>query len=285
MTQVLAVLGGGTTEAPVIETAAALAEIAHARVRQVSLPGDLSAERAAAQLLGALHSPGSLLAVMARDERSIWRRVAQRSARPVVLVPAAARGRRPEIRRVLLPLDGTAESAAAVAGTVEQFASAGVDLVVLHVFDAETVPRFWDQAAHAVGAWTEEFLARYCAQPGVRLEIRTGVAGEHVLDVAEAERADTIALGWSQQLDPGRARTVRRAVLDAVVPVMLVPAVSEGRDVGPYRQAEPPLSHTSMTVQGSPLKWSRRARSTRCCGHGSRPRQDLVATPVKWIPP
>jgi hypothetical protein len=66
MTQVLAVLGGGTTEAPVIETAAALAEIAHARVRQVSLPGDLSAERAAAQLLGALHSPGSLLAVMAR---------------------------------------------------------------------------------------------------------------------------------------------------------------------------------------------------------------------------
>jgi nucleotide-binding universal stress UspA family protein len=163
--------------------------------------------------------------VLARDERSrpIWRRVAQRSARPVVLVPAAARGRRPEIRRVLLPLDGTAESAAAVAGAVEQFAGAGVDLVVLHVFDAETVPRFWDQAAHAGRAWAEEFLARYCAQPGVRLELRTGVAGEHVLDVAEAERADMIAFGWSQQLDPGRARTIRRAVLDAVVPVMLVP--------------------------------------------------------------
>jgi len=242
MTQVLAVLGGGTTEAPVIETAAALAEIAHARVRQVSLTADLSAERAAARVLDALHSPGSLLAVLARDERPrpIWRRVAQRSARPVVLVPAAARGRRPEIRRVLLPLDGTAESAAAVAGTVEQLASAGVDLVVLHVFDAETVPRFWDQAAHAGRAWAEEFLARYCAQPGVRLEIRTGVAGEHILDVAAAERADMIALGWSQQLDPGRARTVRRAVLDAAVPVMLVPTASEGRDVGPYRQAGPP---------------------------------------------
>jgi transposase len=75
-------------------------------------------------------------------------------------------------------------------------------------------------------AWAEEFLARYCAQPGVRLELRTGVAGERVLDVAEAERADMIAFGWSQQLDPGRARTVRRAVLDAVVPVMLVPIAS-----------------------------------------------------------
>jgi hypothetical protein len=241
MTQVLAVLGDGVTEAPVIDTAAALAEIAHAQVRRISLAGDLSAERAAAQVLGALHSPGIVLAVLARDERSrpIWRRVAQRSARPVVLVPAAARGRRPEIRRVLLPLDGTAESAAAVAGAVEQFARAGVDLVVLHVFDAETVPRFWDQAAHAGQAWAEEFLARYCAQPGGRLELRTGAAGEHVLDVAAAERADMIALGWSQQLDPGRARTVRRAVLDAVIPVMLVPMAPDGRDVGPYRQAGP----------------------------------------------
>ena len=52
------------------------------------------------------------------------------------------------------------------------------------------------------------------------------MAGERVPDVAEAEGADVIALGWSQRLDPGRARTVRRAVLDAVVPVMLVPMAS-----------------------------------------------------------
>ena len=225
MTHVLAVLGGGRTEAPVIGTAAAVAEIARAQVRRVSPAGDLSAQRAAGQVLRALHSPGALLVVLAGDElsRPIWWRVVQRSAKPVVLVPIAARGRRAEIRRVLLPLDGTAESAAAVAGTVEQFARAGVDLVVLHVFDAETVPRFWDQAAHAGEAWEEEFLARFCAQPGARLELRSGVAGEHVLDVAEAERADMIALGWSRHLDPGRSRTVRRTVRDAVVPVMLIP--------------------------------------------------------------
>lgn len=242
MTQVLAVLSPGKTKAPVISTAAAVAEITRAQVRRVSPAGDLGAEQAAGQVLRALRSPGTLLVVVAGDElsRPIWWRVVQRSARPVVLVPAAARGRRPEIRRVLVPLDGTAESSAAVAETVEQFARAGVDLVVLHVFDAETVPRFWDQAAHARGAWAEEFLARYCAQPGVRLELRSGVAGDHVLDVAEAERADMIALGWSRQLDPGRARTVRRAILDSVVPVMLVPLASEWRDVGHCQPAERP---------------------------------------------
>jgi hypothetical protein len=242
MTQVLAVLGPGKTEAPVIGTAAAVAEVTRAQVRRVSPARDLSAERAAGQVLRALHSPGTLLVVLAGDElsRPIWWRVVQRSARPVILVPPAARGRRPEIRRVLVPLDGTAESAAAVAETVEQFAHAGVDLVVLHVFDAETVPRFWDQAAHARRAWEEEFLARYCAQPGARLELRSGVTGEHVLDVAEAERADMIALGWSQQLDPGRARTVRVTVRGAVVPVMLVPMASEWRDISHCQQAEPP---------------------------------------------
>jgi RNA-directed DNA polymerase len=35
---------------------------------------------------------------------------------------------------------------------------------------------------------------------------------------------------------------------------------------------------------GSPLKRSRRARTARCCGHGSRLHQDLVVTPVKWRP-
>lgn len=241
MTQVLAVLGGGEIESCVIDTASAVAEITHAQVRRVSLAADQNADQAAAQVLRALRRPGTAVAVLAGDERSrpIWWHVVQRSTRPVILVPAGARGRQHAIRRVLVPLDGTAESAAAVAETVEQFARAGVDLVVLQVFDAGNVPRFWDQAAHAGEAWAEEFLARYCAQPGVRLEIRSGVTEEHLLDVAEAERADMIALGWSQQLDPGRAPTVRRAVLDAVVPVMLVPVAPGTAGPSPLPQAGP----------------------------------------------
>ena len=95
--------------------------------------------------------------------------------------------------------------------------------MVLHVFDAQTVPKFWDQHAHAGQAWGQEFLARYCALPRARLELRSGAAAEHVVKVAGAEQADMIALAWSQRLEPGRALVVRRAVLDAGVPVMLVP--------------------------------------------------------------
>jgi len=156
----------------------------------------------------------------------LWQRVAQQSAKPVVLVPAGARDQTPRIRRVLLPLDGTAQSASAVADAAERLARAGAELVVLHVFDAQTVPKFWDQHAHAGQAWGQEFLARYCALPGARLELRSGAAAEHVVEVAGTEQADMITLAWSQQLEPGRALVVRRAVLDAGVPVMLVPVAA-----------------------------------------------------------
>ena len=126
-------------------------------------------------------------------------------------------------RRVLLPVDGTARSAAAVAGAAERFARGGAELVVLHVFDAQTVPKFWNQHAHASQAREQEFLARYCPLPGARLELGSGTAAEHVAKVAGDEQADMIALAWSQRLEPGRAAAVRRTILEAQVPVMVVP--------------------------------------------------------------
>ena len=222
--EVLAVVGHGD-EGPVTRTAEVIARLAGGQVRQLRLAADLSPGRAAGRVMRALHQPGTVTAVLAGDERSrpLWQPVAQRSAKPVVLVPAGARQLPRRIRRVLLPLDGTARSAAAVAQTAERFARGGAELVVLHVFDAQTVPKFWDQQAHAGQAWEQEFLARYCALPRARLELRSGAAAEHVAKVASAEQADLIALAWSQRLEPGRAAAVRRTILDGEVPVMLVP--------------------------------------------------------------
>jgi len=221
--EVLAVLGPGDDRL-VTRTAEVIARLAGGRVRPLRLAADLSPGRAAGQVIRALHQPGTVTSVLSGDEtsRSLWQPVAQRSAKPVVLVPAGARlpGR---IRRVLLPLDGTARSAAAVAEAAERLARGGAELVVLHVFDAETVPKFWNQHAHAGQAWAQEFLARYCALPGARLELRSGAAAEHVAKVAGAEQADMIALAWSQRLEPGRAAAVQQTVLDAEVPVMLIP--------------------------------------------------------------
>jgi nucleotide-binding universal stress UspA family protein len=200
--------------------------ILQAGMRHLDVPAGLSQERAATLVLQALDEPSAVLAVLAAypSPRAVCWRVVEQARKPVVLVPPGAKVRRPAISRVLLPLDGTPESAVAVADTISLLARAGVDLVVLHVFDAATVPRFWDQAAHAHQAWAEEFLARNAATAGARLELRSGSPGKHVVDVAGAEQADLIALGWSQRLDAGRSRTVRRSVLHAGVPVLLVPA-------------------------------------------------------------
>ncbi len=229
MADIVALTSGTDTDDPVLQTAIAVAQIVGAGVRRAGIAGGLTARQAAGQTLRELRDPATLLGVLAADEPSqqFWQRIVPACTKPVIVVPTAARRRRPGISRVLLPLDGTPESAAAVTETVEQFGRAGVDVVALHVFDAATVPRFWDQAVHAHRAWTEEFLARNCAQPRVRLELRCGVAAEHVADVAAREEADLIALGWSRQLDPGRARTVRQTVRDAAVPVMLVPLASQ----------------------------------------------------------
>ncbi|HTQ94884.1 MAG TPA: universal stress protein, partial [Streptosporangiaceae bacterium] len=222
--EILAVLGHGD-DGPVTRTAEVIARLAGGQVRPLRLAADLSPRRAARQVIQVLHQPGTVTGVLSGDElsRPVWQPVAQQSAKPVVLVPAGARRLPRRIRRVLLPLDGTARSAAAVAGTAERFARGGVELVVLHVFDAATVPKFWNQHAHAGQAWEQEFLARYCALPGARLELRSGAAAEHVAKVAGTEQADMIALAWSQRLDPGRAAAVRQTVLDAEVPVMLIP--------------------------------------------------------------
>ena len=229
MTQVLAVLGDGATEAPVIDTAAALAEIAHARVRQ-DQPGR-GPERRAGRGPGAgrtgqsRHSCWPCWPGMSGRGRSggasrsgppgrwSWCRL-RRGAGGRRSAGCSCRwtGRRSRQRRwpVRWSSSPAPESISwcCTCSTLRPCQGSGIRL---------RTPGGPGQRS----SWPVTARSR-----GVRLELRTGVAGERVLDVAEAEGADMIALGWSQQLDPGRARTVRRAVLDAVVPVMLVPMAS-----------------------------------------------------------
>ena len=225
MSAVLAVVEHGTADQPVINVATAIAAVVGASVRRIDLTGVTGPARKADRVLAELDEPATVLGVLpgaASLQRLGWP-VLQQARKPVVLVPAAARPGPQMISRALIPLDGTPESAVAVAETIRLLADAGVDLVVLHVFDATTVPKFWDQPAHAEQAWQSEFLARYCDRPGVRLELRSGVPGEHVLDVAATEQADLIAVGWSRQLGEARAQTLRQTLREAHVPVLVVP--------------------------------------------------------------
>jgi nucleotide-binding universal stress UspA family protein len=161
--------------------------------------------------------------------------VIQRCPTPVVIIPVGRHAHPSAARdRILVPLDGSIESAETVTGLVRMFHASGADIVVLHVFDQTTVPKFWDQPVHARQSWVEEFLRRYCNHPDVRMELRSGSAGEHILDVAASEHADLIALGWAQNLSAGRARTVRATIAETTIPVLLLPVPSGATDAASW---------------------------------------------------
>lgn len=228
--EILAVVDTGPAmDDQVTRTAAAFGELLHLDVRSMPIEAVSDPQRAAEAVLAALADSRVTFCVLAagtQPDALSWQIVAT-SAKPVVVVPPGARLPRRQITRALLPLDGTSEAALAIARTARLLDQAGVDLVVLHVFDAATVPSFWDQRAHAHRAWTAEFLSRCGVPPSAQLQLRNGRPGAHVVRAAHTEQADIIALGWSRCIDPGRAQTVRESVLGAPVPVLLLPIVPE----------------------------------------------------------
>jgi nucleotide-binding universal stress UspA family protein len=153
--------------------------------------------------------------------------------KPVVLVLPGAPPMR-AFRRILIPLDASAANDEALRRGLDLLCAGDVEIVVLHVGSAESLPMFEDQPQHETATWMEEFLRRYCpiAPQGVRFELRTGRPGEHVVDVAADTGAELIALGWKRELAPGRAAVVREVLARSTTPVVLfpLPPVVKGND-------------------------------------------------------
>jgi nucleotide-binding universal stress UspA family protein len=150
--------------------------------------------------------------------------VMARVKKPVLVVPPGARLPRAErFERVLIPLEGSATSSAAIRPELRALGKEGVAITVLHVLPTGTAPKFWDQAGHAGQIWASEFLARWCEQPGTEFRVRRGEVVPVILDAASSEHADLIALGWSQKMSGDRARVVREIVGQADIPVLLTP--------------------------------------------------------------
>jgi hypothetical protein len=225
--RVLAVAQSGRAGEAVHAVARAVAELVDARVSEFEHGGRVLGPGDADAVLAALDDRAVRIGVLsAADTPELTWPVLQRVAKPVVVAPSTAWDPH-RIGRALIPLDGTPEAAGAVTPTNRLLGRAGVDLLVLHVFHPDSVPPYWDQHGHADQVWQQEFRARFCDLPGARLRWRSGVIGDQVLDVAVAEEVDLIALGWSQHLEPGRARTVRQTLRRSPVPVLLVPVASQ----------------------------------------------------------
>jgi nucleotide-binding universal stress UspA family protein len=155
------------------------------------------------------------------------------AAIPVVAVPPGA-AVTSVVRRVLVPLNGTATTSAALREVLEMACRKHLDVTLLHVYDDTSVPMFSDQPVHEARAWTEEFLRRHCPDPdAVSLEVRIGTPATHVMDVAVESRADLLVLGWSQDFSSGRARVVRHALETSGIPVLLVPVAHRAASEAP----------------------------------------------------
>jgi nucleotide-binding universal stress UspA family protein len=256
MTIVLAAIDNSAAARPVLETALHLARHVHAEARAVHVREDGSEtaldvaasmgvplrvlDGEPADLIeSALADPGVVLGVLGSRATPVGSRpaghlalaIATACAKPLVVVAPDCRSYGPlDGGRVLVPLDGTQDSADSVQAASALFADAEVAVVGLHVFDPSTFPRFWDQAHHAAEAWRSEFTARYLPAEAARLELRTGSPGSRVVDVAEEEQVDLIALCWSQTLAEGRAQTVREVLDRARVPVLLLPRLEGKRE-------------------------------------------------------
>lgn len=249
MRRVLAAIDTSPCARTVIQTALSVADLFEAsvvalHVREEGSDPALEAARAAGvELLQTTGSPIEGIITSAQDPRVVAvvlgargvhggprpaghaaLEVITRVNKPVVVV-APDCSTRARIARVLIPLEGSDESSQAIADTIALARGRDIELLVLHVHAPETVPAFEDQPHHAVTAWEGEFVARFVSDPHAHVDViqRVGVAADRIVTVAGDMKADLIALGWNQNLAPGRAQVVREALTHSTIPVLLVP--------------------------------------------------------------
>lgn len=155
--------------------------------------------------------------------------VASALPKPVMIVPPDA-DPPAAFRRILVPIEGLVSHSLTPRWLFEPAREAGIDVLALHIHDAESIPSFTDQPQHEQPAWAAEFVRRFCRWgiEEVRLEIRVGRIGELVSVVAAESDCDLIALGWSQELASARAAVVRETLERAPLPILLVPVSTEG---------------------------------------------------------
>lgn len=161
--------------------------------------------------------------------------------RPVLVVPPDTPVTGRAIKSVLVALEGTQASTAALNEIVELAHRAALRIVVAHVQRRSSLPALSDHLPHEVRAWSEEFIARHC--PGAAeaaLEPRFGEPDEQVLDILRESDCDLVALGWGQDLLEGHAPVVRRMLAESPVPILLTPAHTQvGRPSTSAAECEP----------------------------------------------
>jgi nucleotide-binding universal stress UspA family protein len=153
----------------------------------------------------------------------------------IVLRPGTALG---PIRRILVPIDGTPSTAAALAPAGELAQRTGASLDVVMVEDAETPlsvepgamapPRYCDQPQHEWPAFSAELVQRLLSAiarwpPGVPIRVLLGTGRPAVViqRFVEELEPDLIALVWHGAA-AGHSAVFREVVRSTSVPLLLL---------------------------------------------------------------
>ena len=144
-------------------------------------------------------------------------------------------GRLRRMRRILVPLDGTAEAAFALKEASGLAKQANARLLMLHVIEsnpergkAPATPSFTDHSPYEMEAWGDEFFrsnfALTPAPQGLEVEIalRFGHPQSEIIQFAAESDCDLVVAAWSGNLSPGRAAVVLRLLHEATCPLLFL---------------------------------------------------------------
>lgn len=251
---ILVALDCGSLSAEVLASAQAVAAAAGwpLRALHVDEPGEPVADcsivlggqitrvrgEAGAEILRAAAAPGvSVVALGLRSEEGfgvghVARRLLEQTAcmllvvRPGMLVPG-------RLRRILVPLEGSPSTSAAMRVADDAFCARGREIVMVHVVTGDTpdepgsmpAPRFMDQEHYEWVAWQEEFAMRFsqCSKGGRhRVCVRVGEPGQTIIEEARDVRAELVVASWRGDLAGDRAAHLKHLLAASPCPLLLV---------------------------------------------------------------
>lgn len=149
-----------------------------------------------------------------------------------------------EIKRILVPLDGSAQPATVVPIATKLAEWSGGEVELFHVIEARsnppeeeerlTPPRYMDHSQHEWTAWEHEFVERF-VQPRkqestvpIRLYMGHGEVGDAILKFARQHHTDLIAVGWNGILDAQHAQLLVGILQESSCPLLLYHTHEEG---------------------------------------------------------
>jgi Universal stress protein family. len=164
--------------------------------------------------------------------------VVARTTTPIILVRPEAPPVREELKRLLLPVDGTPKTAKALQPATDLAARLGASLDLLYVAARDgdrptergsmTTPRYVDQKHHEWPDWADEVVERLavcCAncppEVPVEMHLAHGDIGREIERFAIEHKSDAIVLVRRSRLQVGRAKILRAVITRAPCPILI----------------------------------------------------------------